>query len=102
MTYLKNADRTDQITGVALALAGKVPGGYKAVSRDAIAAAAGVSPALVSHRLGTMDNVRRAIMRAAIKAEDVKVIAQGLAIGDPHARKAPEALRQKAAQLIAG
>lgn len=94
--------RTDQLTIVALALAEKAKGGYRSVSRSEIAEAAGVAPSLVSARLGTMDNVRRAIMRQAIKTENVKVLAQGLAVGDSHARKAPDALRQKAAALIAG
>ena len=94
--------RTDQLTVVALSLAEKSKGGYRSVSRSDIAEAAGVAPSLVSARLGTMDNVRRAIMRHAIKTENIRVLAQGLAVGDSHARKAPDALRQKAAALIAG
>lgn len=100
--YLARDTRTDQITAAALTLAERSPGGYRSLSREAIAQAAEVSPALVSARMGTMESVRRLIIRAAIKAGNARVVAQGLAVGDPHARKAPDALRQKAAKLITG
>lgn len=97
---LDPADRTKLITLAALKLAESC--GYRNVSREQIAEAAQVSPALVSSRLGTMDQVRRAIMRAAVKAGNVRVVAQGLVYNDPHARKAPEKLRIEAGKFITG
>lgn len=88
------------ITQAALKLAETL--GYRNVSREQIAEAAKVSPALVSSRLGTMEQVRRAIMRAAVKAGNARVVAQGLAHKDPYARRAPDELKTEAAKLITG
>jgi hypothetical protein len=71
------------------------------VTRAAIAADAGCSSALISFYFGTMVQLRRHIMRAAIQRQNLPIIAQGLAVGDPHARRAPEALKQAAIASIA-
>jgi AcrR family transcriptional regulator len=95
--------RTGLILSAAVKLAEKAPGGYRALSRDQIAESAGVSPGLVSFYLGTMDAVRRSIMRAAIAEKNLKVIAQGLGAGDTYAKKAPPELKAAAAAaLLAG
>lgn len=91
--------RKEQILGIALELA--TEHGYHKVTRDQIAKAAGVSMGLVSHYIGTMTQFRRTLMRAAIKQEVAEVVAQGLALGDEHARKAPAELKARAAELIA-
>lgn len=75
--------------------------GYNRIRREEVASEAGVSMALITHYFGTMNKFRRAIMRAAITREVLEVVGQGLAIGDSHARKAPEELKQRAAQYIA-
>jgi AcrR family transcriptional regulator len=87
-------ERTAQILAAALKLAAKH--GYQRITREAIAEAANVSPALVSHHMGTMDQMRRAIMREAVRIECLPVIAQGLVARDRHAGKAPDHLRQAA------
>lgn len=92
-------DRKGQLLVAALELAERV--GYTQVTRDALAAAAGVSPALVSVRFGTMLCFRRDLMRFAIRKEALRVIAQGLCISDCHARKAPEELRRRAMDELA-
>lgn len=74
--------------------------GWRTLTRECIAVAAGVSPALVSARLGTMDQLRRAVMRAAVRREIASIVAEGLVAGDPHARRAPDALKRAAADLI--
>jgi|SRR6186713_266210 len=74
--------------------------GLANLTRDQIADAASVSPGLVSARLGTMVAMRRTVMRQAVARGDVKVVAQGIAMRDPHALKAPPELRQKAADLM--
>lgn len=90
--------RRDHILSVAVDLSRR--NGYKNVTRDEVAAGAGVSTGLVSKYFGTMVNLHRDIMRAAIRDEVVEVIAQGLASGDKHAKKAPDRLKLKAAAFI--
>lgn len=74
--------------------------GWRTLTRECIAVAAGVSPALVSARLGTMAELRRAVMRAAIRKGIAAIVAEGLVAGDPHARKAPEEIKRAAAAYI--
>ena len=90
--------RRDSILKAALAVASLL--GVDNMTRAAIAEEAGVSTGLVTRSLGTMQQLRRDVMRAAVKLEVLPVIAQGLASGNKHACKAPEALRQKAADSL--
>ncbi|HWI02368.1 MAG TPA: TetR family transcriptional regulator [Acidimicrobiales bacterium] len=94
MTRLAPNVRKEQILAAALRRA-KVQG-YNRVTREQIAADAGCAPGLVSNYFGTMVSLRRDIMRAAIRERVLPVIAQGLAAHDPHARKAPDELKQAA------
>lgn len=96
---LSPTDRKTKLLEAALAVAQR--DGYDRMTRDAIAVKAGTSPALVSHSLGTMPQLRRTVMRAAVKQGVVAVIAQGLAVKDKHATGAPEALRKQAVELLA-
>lgn len=86
--------RTEELLAVALTVAAEH--GYNRMTRDQIAAAAHVSPALVSARLGTMDAMRRSVMRAAVKGNVLKVIAQGVLARDRHALAAPIELQRAA------
>ncbi len=95
---LPHADRTRQLLNVALRLA--AADGWNSLTRDGIARAAGVSYALVTHRLGTMDAVRRSVMRLAVKERCVCVVAQGLAARDRQAVKADAELRAAAAAWV--
>lgn len=70
--------------------------GYQNITREDVAKLAGCSPALITARFSTMPQLRRAIMRAAVRLEVLPIILQGIAAGDPHARKAPEELKKKA------
>jgi AcrR family transcriptional regulator len=88
----------DQILAAAARLA--CTQGYQSVTREAVAAEAGVSPAVVSHRFGTMIAFRRSLMRYAVRKYVLPVIAQGLAVRDPHARKAPAEVQQLAKMSI--
>lgn len=92
-------ERREHILAAAIDLARTE--GYNRIRRDQIAAHANVSMALVTHYFGTMNQCRRAIMRAAIRDEVLEVIGQGLATGDPHARKAPAELKRRAGLYIA-
>lgn len=75
--------------------------GVYRVTREQVAAAAGVAPGLVTLRLGTMPNMRRTVMRNAVARGILSIVADGLAQRDAHALAAPEELRQKAAASLA-
>jgi len=91
-------DRRDLILKSALELATR--GHYTTITRDQIAEHADVSVGLVTRYFGTMPQLKRDVMRAAIRAEALPIIAHGLAIQDPHAQKAPSDLKQRAAALL--
>ena len=88
------ADRIAQILSAALVVASKV--GYARLTREDIAKRADVPASLISYHLGTMPALRRKIMREAIRTECLPVVAQGLAIRDRFALKAPADLRARA------
>jgi AcrR family transcriptional regulator len=96
--YLTPPDRTRALLAVALKLA--AADGWSKLTREAIALAAGVSPGLISARLGTMDALRRSVMRAAVRERCVAVVAQGLAVRDKQAMRADPALRAAAAAWV--
>jgi len=93
-TKLKPSDRIAQILSAALVVASKV--GYARLTREDIAKRADVPASLISYHLGTMPALRRKIMREAIRTECLPVVAQGLAIRDRFALKAPADLRARA------
>lgn len=91
---------THELLAAGLALAERI--GFANITRQNLAAAADVSPALVSLRLGTMPQVHRSIMRAAVRGQCLRVIAQGLAVKAPAAMRAPQELIDRAADSIKG
>lgn len=93
-------ERKAAILAAALALAPSV--GYARLTRDDIGRRAGMAPALVSYYFGTMPDLRRAIMREAIRVECLAVIAQGLAVRDRHALRASDELRRRALDSLKG
>lgn len=86
------------ITGLAVA----ERDGYNNLTRESIAESAGVSPGLVSSICGTMPQLRRDIMRAAVRLRAVAVVAEGIASKNPHALKADQALRDKVNDYLGG
>jgi AcrR family transcriptional regulator len=90
--------REQMLLDAAIRLAKRV--GLARITRDGIALEAGVATGLVSYSLGNMVSVRRAVMIEAIRGRHVELVAQGLAAGDPLARKAPPDLRNQAAQMV--
>lgn len=96
---MKPADRTQLLLDVAVQLAQRH--GLANLTRDQIAEAAGVAQGLVTTRLGTMAEMRRAVMRQAVKREILSIVAEGLATRNEHALKAPPALRAKALASLA-
>ena len=91
--------RRDQILTVAVDQSKEI--GYNNITRDNVAEGAGVSMGLVTRYFGTMCKLKRQVMRYAIKNEIAEIIAQGLANGDNHAKKAPPELKAEAATLLA-
>lgn len=98
-TRLAPRDRKAQILDAALEAA--TPVGIDRITFDAVAKRADVSIGLVIHYFGTMTKLRRTLMREAVKRGVVAIVARGLAVEDPQARKAPPVLRAQAAQYLA-
>lgn len=90
--------RTAELLDVALRQAAAT--GWKTLTHDAVATAAGVSRALVVLRLGTKDQMLRSVMRAAVRERSVRVVAEGLAARDRHAMRADQGLRELAAEWV--
>ena len=93
------AHRREQILNAAVGMATDV--GLQKTTRDGIAERAGVSMGLVTRYFNTMTQLRRAVMRTAVKNEVLGVIAEGLVMGDPHAKKASPGLKERALAFIA-
>lgn len=74
--------------------------GLAAITRAEIAEEAGIATGIVNAAYGTMQQLRRAVMRAAIEREVLAVVAGGLAAMDPQALKAPQELRARALEHL--
>lgn len=93
--------RKKTILEAALRVAGK-PGGWSNFTRIDVAREANCAEGLVSFYFGTMTKFKRAVMRAAIAENNLKVIAQGIVTGDSTAKKASDEQKAQAlAQLTA-
>lgn len=93
-TRLKPADRKADILDAAVSLAAKH--GYANVTRDQIGHELGCAPSLVSHYFPTMQQLRRAIISAAIARRVLVVLAQGIVAREPKALAAPAELKTEA------
>ena len=95
----KHAVKTrDKILNAAIRLSDETH--YNNLTRASIATRAGVSDALVSHHWGTMAQLRRSVMREAVRVRMLSVIAQGLQSRDPVAIKCDEETKRLAALSI--
>jgi DNA-binding transcriptional regulator YbjK len=74
--------------------------GFADVRQKDIAEQAECGFGTVSLYFNTMTQMRRAIMRAAVERKNLKLIAQGLGIGHPEARKASDDIKKKALKLL--
>lgn len=70
--------------------------GYKLITRERAAEAAGVSPSAITYHFGGMNNFRVALVRYAISTENLRIIAQAIAAQDKTASEAAPELRQRA------
>jgi AcrR family transcriptional regulator len=93
-THMNPADRKKQILEVAVTLSKKQ--GYQHVTREDIARGAECATGLINRYFGTMPQLRRAVMRWAVKHGELAIVAQGIVAKDPQALKAPDDLKQRA------
>lgn len=84
--------------------AARQPGGWSRLTRESIAKQAECSDGLISRYLGDMANVRKVIMRVAVKREITEIIVQSLAAHDGYAIKKwlPSELRQRSISSLLG
>lgn len=75
--------------------------GWRGLTREAVAAEAGVATGSINHEFGTMDALRNAVMQEAVDEEHLEIIAAGLAEGHPAARDAPPHVREAAIRAMA-
>ena len=94
MKRLAPQDRKAAILAAALILAEKQ--GYQKITRESVATQARVSPALVSHYFNAMDDLRAAVMREAVRVENLAVVLQGITAKDPAISAASTWLKAKA------
>lgn len=97
---MQPADRKAQILQAAITVAAR-PGGWASLTREAVAKEAACAEGLPSKYFGTMTNFKRAIMRAAITAKNLSIIAQGLAAGDKAAAKIDDKIKREALATLA-
>lgn len=88
-------DRDGSILKAAVRLAEEV--GFQWITREAVAKAAGVAPGTVNNAFGTMPDLKRAVLREAVTAGILSIVAQGLAERHPIVMNAPEGIRRAAA-----
>lgn len=92
------ADRKASILDAAYTAAKKL--GYNNFRLTHVAEAAECSTALVMIYYKTMAQVRRDVMRAAIRDEHLPIIAVGIALKDPYCRKISPELRARAIATV--
>lgn len=95
-SYKPKADRQADILNAAIECAKHRDTGVQWIKREDVALRAGVSPGLVSHHFSTMLQLKRAVYRAAVKREELRLIAQGIAERNAACLQAPEDLRRRA------
>ena len=78
--------RKQQILTAAIALATRI--GHMALTRDAVAARAHISSSLVAHYFKTVDGLRRAVFREAVRSNNLPILSRCLFA--PGCRLTPE------------
>ena len=84
----------DDILEVAYVMAQR--DGFGSLTRDGVAAEAGVAMGSVNHHWVKMSALREAVMQRAVEEENLELIGQGMALGDSVAKSAPLELRTRA------
>lgn len=99
-TRMAPAERKEQLLCAAITLAEKH--GYNKINRLMIVEAmdGDITDGLVSRYFGQRHSLRQAVLFAGIERGNLTILAQGLALGDVHARKAPASMRKEAAHVV--
>lgn len=97
---MKPKDRKAEILSAAVAAAQAL--GFTRFRLVDVAAKANCSTALVIIYWSTMEQIRRAVMREAIRIEALPILAVGIAIDDPRCRKMSHDLAQRAIASLNG
>ncbi|WQZ01415.1 TetR family transcriptional regulator [Klebsiella phage vB_KpnM_KpVB3] len=84
----------DNILEVAYVMAQR--DGFGSLTRDGVAAEAGVAMGTINHHWVRMGALREAVMQRAVEEENLELIGQGIALGDNIAKSAPLELRARA------
>lgn len=92
-------DRDERILEAAIELAKK--DGYQWITRERVAAQAGVSPGTINTAYGTMPALKRAVLSAAVDRGIWEIVAQGLADRHQIVMDAPPEIRSNAAAALA-
>jgi hypothetical protein len=90
--------RKDQILNIAINLAIII--GCHRLTRDEIASKADVSMGLVTNYFGTMKQLKRTVMRAAIKRKISAIVAFGIVDDNVYAKKVKGELKRTALELV--
>lgn len=93
-------ERQATILAAAVELAART--GYRNMTRDAVAEAAGVSPGLITFYFLHMSFLREAVVEEAVRRGIVPIVAEGIVAGAPAALAAPQALKAQAAVSLLG
>jgi AcrR family transcriptional regulator len=75
--------------------------GFIGLTRADAAEAAGVSKASISFHFGSAEGLRCEVMQYAVDNGLLRVVLQGLAVGNTIAEKAPLEMRRRARDLLA-
>ncbi len=96
---MSKSKKNPLVLKAALELAESV--GYNHVTRDQIADRAGVATGTVSLYMGTMCQLRRTVIRHALKEGRHRIIAQAIIADDPHVKKLTDEERRIALMAVA-
>lgn len=81
---LSPSDRAERIMLAATEIA--IQEGYPAVTREGVARTAGVSPALISHYMGSVGELQHRVIARAIADRDPRIVAQAMIRDHPLVR----------------
>lgn len=98
MARLNPKERKEQILITAVKLSEKY--GYSNIRRDDVAKQAGVSMGLVNNYFNTMQQLKRAVIRHAVKCEILPIVAQGILAKDKQVSKISDDLKKRAIESI--
>ena len=91
-------ERKQELLEVAIQLAKEE--GYSHITRNEIARRAGVAYGLVSSYFKSIDNLKKLVIKEAIKQEIVQIVAQALAHKEPLTKKLDPSLREKVIRYL--